>query len=344
MYFDGSLNLEGTDASVLFVSPQGDHLKYVLQIHYKASNNSAKYEALIHGLRIAVSLGIKRLIAYGDSKVVIDQVNKACDVKKETTNAYCAEVHKLEDHFEGLEFHHVSRDNNVAADMLSQLGSKRALIPVGVFVQDLCKPSIRLLSDPETPPNDVPGSRDVLMADAEVDWRLDFIAYIVEKRVPEDKVEREKIIRRASNYIVVGTELYRRSASNGVLMKCILRPEGLELLQEIHGGECGNHAASANLVGKAYRSSFYWPTALANTQDLVRQCKGCQFFAKKQHVPAQVLRTIPPSWPFAIWGLDSVGPFKTAPGGYKHTLVVVDKFTKWIKVLKDRYGEPERGE
>jgi IS30 family transposase len=36
--------------------------------------------------------------------------------------------------------------------------------------------------------------------------------------------------------------------------------------------------------------------------------------------------------PFAIWGLDSVGPFKTAPGGYKHILVVVDKFTKWIEV------------
>jgi ribonuclease HI len=80
MYFDGSLNLEGASAGVLFISPQGDLLKYVLQIHYKASNNDAEYEALIHGLRIIVSLGIKRLIAYDDSKVVINQVNKACDV------------------------------------------------------------------------------------------------------------------------------------------------------------------------------------------------------------------------------------------------------------------------
>jgi ribonuclease HI len=66
------LNLEGAAAGVLFISPQGDHLKYVLQIHYKASNNSAKYEALIHGLCIAASLRIKRLIAYYDSKVIID--------------------------------------------------------------------------------------------------------------------------------------------------------------------------------------------------------------------------------------------------------------------------------
>jgi ribonuclease HI len=330
MYFDGSLNLEG--AGVLFISPKGDHLKYVLQICYKASNNDTEYEALIHGLHIAVSLRIKHLIAYGDSKVVIDQVNKACDVKKDSMNAYCAEVRKLEDYFEGLEFHHVSRDNNVVADILSKLGSKRALVLAGVFVQDLRKPSIRLLSDPEMLHSGTPGSLDVRMAEAESDWRPDFIAYIVKQHVPEDKVEREKIVRRSANYVVIGTEMYRRSTSNDVLMKCILRSEGLQLLQEIYGGECGNHAASANLVGKAFRSGFYWPTALADAQDLVLRCKGCQFFAKQQHIPAQVLRTIPPSWPFAIWGLDSVGPFKMAPRGYKHILVVVDKFTKWIEV------------
>jgi hypothetical protein len=80
---------------------------------------------------------------------------------------------------EGLEFHHVSRDNNVAADVLSKLGSKRALVLAGVFVQDLRKPSIRLLSDPETSPSDVLGGRDVLMTEVEDDWRLDFIAYIM---------------------------------------------------------------------------------------------------------------------------------------------------------------------
>jgi hypothetical protein len=147
----------------------------------------------------------------------------ACDITKETMNAYCAEVRKLEDHFEGLEFHHVSCDNNVAADVLSKLGSLCMLVPAGVFVQDLRKPLIRLLSDPDTPPSGVLGSHDVLMTEAANIWHLDFIAYIVEKRVKEDKVKREKIARHAANYIVIGTELYRRSASNSVLMKCILR-------------------------------------------------------------------------------------------------------------------------
>jgi hypothetical protein len=45
------------------------------------------------------------------------------------------------------------------------------------------------------------------MAEAEDDWRLDFIAYILKKRVSEDKVEREKIVKHSANYIVTSTEL-----------------------------------------------------------------------------------------------------------------------------------------
>jgi hypothetical protein len=79
---------------------------------------------------------------------------------------------------------------------------------------------------------------------------------------------------------MIGNELYRKAASTGVLIKCILRSECLHLLAEIHGSECGSHAAPANLVGKAYRSSFYWPTAMTDAKDLVKRCKGCLFFAK----------------------------------------------------------------
>jgi hypothetical protein len=71
-------------------------------------------------------------------------------------NTYCTEVRKLEAHFEFMEFHHVSRDNSIAADILSKLGSKCALVLAGVFVQDLRKLSIGLLSDPETSYSDMP--------------------------------------------------------------------------------------------------------------------------------------------------------------------------------------------
>jgi ribonuclease HI/dsDNA-binding SOS-regulon protein len=111
MYFDGSLKLEGAGAGVLLISPKGEQLKYVMQIFWKVSNNEAEYEVLLHGLRLAISLNIKRLLVYGDSAVVINQVNKSWDRNKENMDAYCLEVRKLENKFYGLEFHHVVRDN-----------------------------------------------------------------------------------------------------------------------------------------------------------------------------------------------------------------------------------------
>jgi hypothetical protein len=59
MYFDGSLKLEGSGAGVLLISSRGEQLKYILQIFWKISNNEAKYEALLHGLCLTISLGIK---------------------------------------------------------------------------------------------------------------------------------------------------------------------------------------------------------------------------------------------------------------------------------------------
>lgn len=75
---------------------------------------------------------------------------------------------------------------------------------------------------------------------------------------------------------------------------------------------------------------FYWPIALEDAEELIRRCPNCQFFGKQAHVSAHQLITIPPSWPFACWGLDMIGPLTIAPGGFTHVLVAIDKFTKWI--------------
>jgi hypothetical protein len=114
-------------------------------------------------------------------------------------------------------------------------------------------------------------------------------------------------------------------------MWCILREQGHELLQEIHAGTFGHHAGPRTLVGKAFRQGFYWPTAVANSKDIVRCCEGCQFYTQQNHLLAQALQTIPITWPFTVWNLDIVDPLRQAPGGFTHLLVAVDKFSKWIE-------------
>jgi hypothetical protein len=75
--------------------------------------------------------------------VVVNQVNKDWDCTKDNMDTYCAEVRKLEKHFQGLEILHVLRDSNVAADILAKLRSDRAKVPPGMFVEELSAPSIK---------------------------------------------------------------------------------------------------------------------------------------------------------------------------------------------------------
>jgi hypothetical protein len=187
-------------------------------------------------------------------------------------------------------------------------------------------------------------------------WARPIMDFMVDGQLPADEAEARRVMRRSKAYTIINKEIYKRSAT-GVLQRCVKSAEGQEMLQEIHQGECGHHASSKALVSKAFRHGFYWPTALQEAEDLVRKCNGCQMYAHQIHQPASALKTIPLTWPFAVWGLDMVGPFKPTRGKMTHILVMVDKFTKWIEVkpiskcdghttvkfLKDiilRYGVP----
>jgi transposase InsO family protein len=164
-------------------------------------------------------------------------------------------------------------------------------------------------------------------------WQTPYLQYLRQGELPLDRAEARRVARRAKSFVLLGDEkeLYHRSPS-GILQRCISVAEGQELLQEIHSGACGHHAAPRALVGNAFRQGFYWPTAVADATRIVRTCEGCQFYAKQTHLPAQALQTIPITWPFAVWGLDLVGPLQKAPGGYTHLLVAIDKFSKWVEV------------
>jgi ribonuclease HI len=67
LYFDRSVMKTGAGASLLFISPLGEHTRYAVRLHFPAWNNMAEYEALLCGLRIAIEMGIKRLDVRGDS-------------------------------------------------------------------------------------------------------------------------------------------------------------------------------------------------------------------------------------------------------------------------------------
>jgi ribonuclease HI len=142
MYFDGSVMKEGAGVGLVFISPLGVRMEYMVRLHFPASDNAAEYEALINGLWIAVELGIKRLEIRGDSELVMGQVMKDKNCVDPKMAAYCQAVRDLEGKFHGLELHHVLHDYNKAANVLTKVASSRSPIPHGVFASDQHQPSI----------------------------------------------------------------------------------------------------------------------------------------------------------------------------------------------------------
>jgi ribonuclease HI len=349
MFFDGSLMKTGAGAGLLFISPLGKHLRYVLRLHFPASNNVAEYEALVNGLRIAIELGVRHLDARGDSQLVVDQVMKNSHCRDPKMEAYCDEVRRLEDKFYGLELNHIVRRYNETADELAKIASGRTTVPLDVFSQDLHQPSVKTddtpepekaSAQPEAPSaqskvpsaqSEVPSARseapsaqpEAPSAQSEApsaqpeapsvrpkvpsapegealrieeersgvtpnrNWQTPYLQYLCRGELPLDRAKARRLVRRAKSFVLLGDgkELYHCSPS-GILQRCISIAEGQELLQEIHSGACGHHAAPRAHVGNAFRQGFYWPTVVADATRIVRTCEGCQFYARQTHLPA----------------------------------------------------------
>jgi ribonuclease HI len=109
MQFDGSKMIEVSGAGVVLESPKGDIQQYVLQIHFTATKNVAKYEALLHGLHMAKEIGIACIVCHSDSDLVVQQCNGTYDTVDPNMAACRQAVDKIGEDFAGFEFNHVDR-------------------------------------------------------------------------------------------------------------------------------------------------------------------------------------------------------------------------------------------
>jgi ribonuclease HI len=229
MYFDGSLMKTGVGAGLLFISPLGKHLRYVLRLHFLASNNVAEYEALVNGLHIAIELGVRCLDARGDLQLVIDQVMKNSHCRDRKMEAYCDEVRRLEDKFYGLELNHVTRWYNETVVELAKIASRRTMVPPDVFSRDIHQPSIKTddtlepeeaSAQPEAPSAAegealrVEGERNGVTPNR--NWQTLYLQYLHRGELPLDKAEARRLARRAKSFVLLGDEkeLYHRSPSD----------------------------------------------------------------------------------------------------------------------------------
>ncbi|XP_020166617.1 uncharacterized protein [Aegilops tauschii subsp. strangulata] len=196
----------------------------------------------------------------------------------------------MEKQFLGLELQHVPRGTNKEADDIAKRASKRQLQELGVFEERLFKPLAAPPAGVPTPPQEelpppptsgapacgpTSGARLLLVLEPQEGcWTEEFKVYLLQGTLPEKEEDAERGTRQATTYCMQDDELYRKRP-NDVSLRCISREQGCELLTDIQGGDCGHHSSSRTLVGKAFRSGFYWPTTLNNATELVRSCEAC---------------------------------------------------------------------
>ena len=92
-------------------------------------------------------------------------------------------------------------------------------------------------------------------AENKEDWRVPIREYLENDSLGDDSPEAQRMMRKNKLYTLIGGELYKKGL-NGILMKCILRTEGQDILREIHGRICGAHNSFRTLIGKAFRHGF----------------------------------------------------------------------------------------
>jgi hypothetical protein len=201
------------------------------------------------------------------------QVQKEYDYNNNMMVRYLAEVRRMKKFFDGFKVRYVPRLDNHDTDHLAWIGSSRLPTPPDVIVERLSKPSVK----PEESTSEVGPELMVIDEPAQqatYDWMNPIRAYLDNQPPSDDNVEVERITHKSKMYHLIDGVLYRQGA-NGMMMKCISREEGIELLEDIHKGVCGSHSLWRSIIGKAFRHGFYWPTAKDDTMEVIKKYRDC---------------------------------------------------------------------
>ena len=125
------------------------------------------------------------------------------------------------------------------------------------------------------------------------------VSFLKEDILPSDKLEAEKIWRKAPRFwLSEDQKLYKRFFSGPYLL-CI-HPEKSELLlEELHEGICGSHTRGRSLSHRAITQGYWWPNMQKEAQEYGKKCDQCQRFAPNIHQPGGVFNPLSSPWPFA---------------------------------------------
>ncbi|GJY51794.1 reverse transcriptase domain-containing protein [Tanacetum coccineum] len=189
-------------------------------------------------------------------------------------------------------------------------------------------------------------------------WFADFANYLVSDIIPKGMTyqQKNKIFSDLKHYFWEEPYLFK-VYSDGMIRRCVSRPETETILDQCHHGPIGGHYGPNTTAKKVLDLRFYWPTIIKEAHTQVRLCEACQKIGNVSKRDEMPLNSIQVCEIFNIWGIDFMGPF---PKSYKfeYILVTVDYVSKWaeaqalptndakvvitfLKKLSSRFGMPK---
>jgi ribonuclease HI len=245
LFFDGSSCGKGGGVGILLISPRGEMFEFTIPIQPTVTNNQAEYEALLRGLQYLREAGAVSVEIYGDTELVIKQLNIQYECKSDALRNYYEECRETLKSFRLVILQHIPREYNEEANMLAQSASgyrenqEAFAMEVCAFGSDL----------------------------AEDDWRREIVDYLEN---PSRKVSR-KLRYKAIKFVLLDGHLFYKSF-DGVLLQCLGPEEAKKMMSEVHDGLCGAHQLTYRMKWVIRHTRCYWPMIL---EDCFEYYKGC---------------------------------------------------------------------
>ena len=142
VYVDGTSNQKGSRVGLVLVSPKKVVIEKSLRLDFSATNNEAKYEALVEGMAMVQRIGGKSIRLFSDLRLVVGQVRGEFEAKDEKMQRYLSQVKCLQLKFDSFDFLHVPRSGNAHADSSAMLATSLAQhLPRIILMEALHRPT-----------------------------------------------------------------------------------------------------------------------------------------------------------------------------------------------------------
>ena len=139
--------------------PTGNTASSAVRCDFKATNNENEHEALITGLTLAHQMGAENIQVFGDSELIINQVQGEYQAKDDSMIQYLAVAQRLIKNFKSCKLTQIPREQNSQADALA---IHLLVLQWPATLEETPSEEVSAVEEGETwmtPPSPVPGGR-----------------------------------------------------------------------------------------------------------------------------------------------------------------------------------------